>query len=99
QPPPAVDSPVDLVVIIPAHDEEQLIGTAVRSVLASVYELGDLQVVVVADNCTDGTAGLAERAGATALRHSAPGGKGAAIEFALAHLAAQTARPHAVAVI
>lgn len=51
-----------VVVLIPAHDEAAGIGATVRAVLAQTRP-ADL-VLVVADNCTDGTEELARAAGA-----------------------------------
>jgi cellulose synthase/poly-beta-1,6-N-acetylglucosamine synthase-like glycosyltransferase len=48
-------------VLIPAHNESQTIGYAVRSVLS---DASDVTVVVVADNCTDDTAAVATVNGA-----------------------------------
>lgn len=45
-------------VIIPAHDEEERIGTSLRSLLTGV-EPGALEVVVVCNGCTDATAAVA----------------------------------------
>lgn len=47
-------------IIIPAHNEQAVIGHAVRSVLAQ--EVDDLRLVLVLDRCTDGTRAEAERA-------------------------------------
>ncbi len=71
-------------VIVPAHDEADLIGRAVRSLLRMDWPTAALHVVVVADNCTDDTAALARAAGADVLeRHSATlRGKGYALELA-----------------
>jgi poly-beta-1,6-N-acetyl-D-glucosamine synthase len=51
-----------LIAVIPAHNEEATIGDTVRS-LARQSRPPD-QVVVVCDNCTDDTAGVAASAGA-----------------------------------
>jgi poly-beta-1,6-N-acetyl-D-glucosamine synthase len=51
-----------LVALIPAHDEQETIGKAIRH-LREQQSPPDL-VVVCADNCTDGTAGEARLAGA-----------------------------------
>jgi poly-beta-1,6-N-acetyl-D-glucosamine synthase len=51
-----------LVAVIPAHNEEATIGDTVRS-LARQSRPPD-QVIVVCDNCTDDTAGVAASAGA-----------------------------------
>jgi cellulose synthase/poly-beta-1,6-N-acetylglucosamine synthase-like glycosyltransferase len=51
-----------IVALIPAHNEEEQIGEAIRS----LHEQGSPPdvIVVCADNCTDGTAGAAMSAGA-----------------------------------
>lgn len=88
-----------LAVLIPAHDEEALIGATVDSVLASDYPPELLQVHVIADHCTDRTAEIATRHGAIVHEHSRPGGKGAALSYALDRLSAGEPRPDAVAVV
>ena len=50
--------------MIPAHDEEPVIATVVKSCLELDYPQSLFQVVVIADNCSDRTASLAGRAGA-----------------------------------
>lgn len=55
-------------VLVPAHDEEGLIGETVRSLLStSRYPQGLCTVFVIADNCTDRTAAIASAAGAEVL--------------------------------
>lgn len=51
--------------VIAAHNEEPVIGNLVRSILSQEYE-GDVACFVVADNCTDSTAKVAQEAGAVA---------------------------------
>ncbi|MFO0798965.1 MAG: glycosyltransferase [Gemmataceae bacterium] len=51
--------PPAIVVLIPAHDEEAMIGAALKSVAEQDYPA--VRVVVVADNCTDRTADVAAR--------------------------------------
>lgn len=51
-------------VLIPAHNEEVVIAGAVRSVASVAYPEALRHIVVVADNCTDGTATVARDAGA-----------------------------------
>jgi glycosyltransferase involved in cell wall biosynthesis len=67
----------DLAVIIPAHNEAGRVSETVAG--ASGLPGADL-VVVVDDGSRDGTAVLAERAGAIVVRHSRRRGKGAAME-------------------
>ena len=68
-----------LAIIVPAHNEEVLIGRCVRSILASRLQF--VEVLVVAHNCSDNTALEAERAGARALslNESSQSGKGCAL--------------------
>lgn len=68
-----------LAVIVPAHNEEALIGRCVRSILASRPQF--VKVFVVAHNCSDNTIVEAERAGAHALllNESSQSGKGCAL--------------------
>ncbi len=77
-----------MTVVVPAHDEEQHIAATVRALLG---ELGPAdRLLVVADNCQDRTAALAREAGAEVIErhHPTERGKGFAISFAVAHLAA-----------
>lgn len=53
-----------LLIVIPAHDEQDGINETVRSCLACDYPRELFDVLVIADNCTDGTAAVAARAGA-----------------------------------
>jgi glycosyltransferase involved in cell wall biosynthesis len=67
-----------LVALIPAYNEAACVGEVVRRTRPFVSE-----VVVVDDGSVDGTAAVAEQAGATVLRHEKNLGKGAAIATAL----------------
>ena len=88
---------LSVVVLVPAHDEEDGVGvtvTGVRSQLTS----GD-RVLVVADNCGDLTAERARAAGAEVLERSDPQhrGKGYALAYGFEHLKAD--RPDVVLVL
>ncbi len=74
------------VVLIPAHDEEQCLPAALRSIESELAE-GD-RVLVVAHNCTDKTAMVARALGASVLeaRDDGTRGKPAALEAGLRHL-------------
>lgn len=74
-----------LLFLVPAHNEELLIATCVRSLKSMQYPSDRYAVVVIADNCTDGTAHLAREAGAVALERDdrARPGKPRAIAWAL----------------
>jgi cellulose synthase/poly-beta-1,6-N-acetylglucosamine synthase-like glycosyltransferase len=69
-----------LTVLIPAHNEEALIGRAIQSVLQSA-DSAATKVLVVAHNCTDATAAKAKAAGASVLvlNDSTRSGKGYAL--------------------
>ena len=74
--------------VISARNEEVVIGDLVRSLKAQKYPRELLDVYVIADNCTDDTAGAAEAAGATVLRrfNKVQVGKGYALDFFFRHL-------------
>jgi cellulose synthase/poly-beta-1,6-N-acetylglucosamine synthase-like glycosyltransferase len=75
-----------LAVLIPAHNEEAGIADTIRSIRSQTRD-GD-RVLVVADNCSDGTAGRAREEGAEVLerRDLERRGKGFALSFGLRHL-------------
>src|SRR5579864_3604331 len=54
-------------VVVPAHDEEAGIGSTVESLLRVDYPRDLYRVIVVADNCADGTATNAKNAGALVI--------------------------------
>jgi 1,2-diacylglycerol 3-beta-glucosyltransferase len=74
-----------LLVLVPAHDEEQLIGACVRSLRAMERRHADAEIVVVADNCRDATAARARDGGARVLERADPArrGKPHAIQWVL----------------
>jgi hypothetical protein len=75
-------------VLVPARDEEASIGGTLSSLDALEHPRELVEVIVVADNCTDRTAAEAARAGATVWhRVGGEGGKGAALAWALGRLA------------
>lgn len=57
-----------LAVVIPAHNEENVIRESVLSIMDSNYPAKKFDVYVIADNCTDRTADLAKSAGAFVLK-------------------------------
>jgi glycosyltransferase involved in cell wall biosynthesis len=67
----------DVAVIIPARNEADRIDATVRA--AATLPGVDL-VLVVDDGSTDKTRSIAERAGASVVRHARPRGKGGAME-------------------
>jgi GTP:adenosylcobinamide-phosphate guanylyltransferase len=72
-----------LAVVVPAHNEEKLIGTCVRSLLADRDT--PVEVFVVAHNCTDRTASIAAQSGARVLPLTGQGGKGLALDHGFRH--------------
>ena len=58
--------PAPISAVIPAYNAENFIQDAIESVLAQTLPVTEL--IVVADGCTDQTAEIAERLGATVLR-------------------------------
>lgn len=86
-----------LVVLVPAHDEEQCLPEALRSIAPELGE-GD-RVLVVAHNCSDRTAMIARARGAEVLevRDEGTGGKPDALKAGLRHLDADP--PEVVVVV
>lgn len=80
-----------ITVLIPAHDEEAGLPRTLRSVRSSDYPPELLGIVVIADNCTDGTAEIAADAGAEVLTRTDPDrrGKGFALAFGLERVQAE----------
>ena len=85
-------------VLIPAHDEELGIAATVRGLRPQLDPQDRL--VVIADNCSDGTAAAARAAGAEVIerRDTSKRGKGFAIVFAVDHLEASSP-PQAVIIV
>ena len=50
--------------IIPAHNEEAVIGNLIESLKSQTYDKDLYDIYVIADNCTDNTALIAKEAGA-----------------------------------
>lgn len=75
-----------LAVLVPAHDEGAGMVPTLSGIRAQLRE-GD-QMLVVADNCTDDTARVAQAAGAEVIARHDPvrRGKGYALQFGLDHL-------------
>ena len=90
-PPAPIEPRTRFVVVVPAHDEEAGIGATVRSLLEVAYPKELFRLLVVADNCQDGTVDAARAAGAEVLvRTSADKrGKGFALELAYQTVLAQ----------
>jgi cellulose synthase/poly-beta-1,6-N-acetylglucosamine synthase-like glycosyltransferase len=79
------EPPPKIAVVIPAHNEEAGIAATIASVRRCRYPAAAYEIMVIADNCTDRTAAVAQAAGATVwVRHdSARRGKGQALDWFL----------------
>lgn len=82
-----------LAVVVPAHDEAAGIARCVASLRRAAAPLPEVEIVVVADNCSDDTAAVARAAGARVLERCdlAHRGKGYALRFAFEALLAEGA--------
>lgn len=76
-----------IAVVVPAHDEERGIAATLRTILPGIAP--EDRLLVIADNCTDGTAAVARSEGADVAERRDPErhGKGYALTFALDILA------------
>ena len=77
------------VIVVPAHDEEAIIGNTLAALKSATG--GAAQILVVADNCSDATATEARRAWVDVIERTDPErrGKGFALDFARGHLAVE----------
>lgn len=100
-PAPSQAPPLDLAVIVPAHDEEPGIGATLDSLAACEYPAAHRRTIVIADNCTDGTAARARKHGVEVWERTDPGnrGKGHALAWALERLFAEAQPPDAVVMV
>jgi len=94
-------SPLALVVIVPAHNEELVLAGTLDSLNQQDYPTNYYEVVVVADNCTDATAALAGSHGATVLErtHAQERGKGYALNHAVTHLLSRPSPPEGFVIV
>jgi N-acetylglucosaminyldiphosphoundecaprenol N-acetyl-beta-D-mannosaminyltransferase len=90
-----------LAVIVPAHNEERLIGRCVKSLAEQSYPQGLYRVIVVADNCSDSTESAAVLAGAEVMVRVEPDarGKGRALRWAMDQILAGSNPPGAMVVV
>jgi len=72
-------------IVVPAHNEVLLIGELIASIRESDYPPGKLDIIVVADNCTDATAARVRQLGEIAISRTDPEnpGKGQALDWIL----------------
>jgi cellulose synthase/poly-beta-1,6-N-acetylglucosamine synthase-like glycosyltransferase len=76
----------NVAILIPAHNEEAGIAATLRSIAPQLEQRDRL--IVVADNCTDGTAAVAAAHGAEVVSRTnlEKRGKGFALDFGIQHL-------------
>lgn len=65
--------PQRMAILIPAHDEEKVIGPLIESLKAQAYPSHFMTCFVVADNCRDATAEVARAHGAEVFERNVPG--------------------------
>ena len=74
-------------IVVPAHDEEVVVGHLVDSLTGQTYPRELFGVFVIADGCTDQTAQIARGRGAAVLvREGVPSGKGGTLGWAFARI-------------
>jgi 1,2-diacylglycerol 3-beta-glucosyltransferase len=59
-----------LLFLVPAHNEELMLGGCLRALLNMDYPAARRRIVVIADNCVDGTARVARQEGAETLERA-----------------------------
>ena len=76
-------------VVIAARNESMVIGNLLRSIKNQTYPAELIDIFVVADNCTDNTAEIAQQEGAVVYQrvNRQQVGKGYALDFAFHHIA------------
>jgi hypothetical protein len=88
-------------VLVPAHDEQAGISETIAGLEAQDHPRHLLDIIVIADNCSDQTAPLAATAGAVVWERNAPDvpGKGQALAWALDRLWRERPETDAVAIV
>lgn len=96
---PNAGEPRSLAILVPAHNEELMIGRTIESLLAAAHD--GTEVIVIADNCDDGTPEIARALGATVLERQDLQfrGKNYALDFAIRLLGMRVDQPQVVAVV
>src|SRR5690554_2072221 len=75
-------------IVIPAHNEEKVIVSMVKSLRKQKYPADHYDIFVICDNCTDNTSYEAKKTGADVLirRNNKKRGKGYALEWAFTRI-------------
>jgi cellulose synthase/poly-beta-1,6-N-acetylglucosamine synthase-like glycosyltransferase len=85
EPAPADNTETNFLVLVSAHNEEAVIGATVANLSTLDYPAAKRSVIVLADDCSDGTEAAARAGGAVVINKPGPArGKGRVIEWALA---------------
>ena len=86
--------------IIPAHNEEQVVGNLIESLKNQNYNKELYDIYVIADNCTDKTASIARKSGATVYERydEANKTKGAALDWFLQQKIKENAQYDAICI-
>jgi cellulose synthase/poly-beta-1,6-N-acetylglucosamine synthase-like glycosyltransferase len=89
------------IVVVPAHNEEAVLGRTLESLYAVDYPASLREVIVIADNCTDSTKAIAEKYGATVFERfdTAQIGKGYALRWAFDRILASRKKINAIFVL
>jgi hypothetical protein len=90
-----------IAVLVPAHDEESIIGAMIDSAVAQRSPRSSFEVHVVADNCSDATARVAREHGAHVHERVDPTapGKGPALGWAVERILAEESPPDAFVIV
>ena len=93
--------PLRFAIVVPAHNEELVLDATLTSLLHLDYPADLMEIVVIADNCIDNTARIAEERGATVWEREnlSERGKGYALQWAFAKLLTRATPPDAFVVV
>ena len=96
---PVPDSPPRLTVLIPAHNEQDVIGGIIEDVTGQLNS-GD-RIIVIADNCQDDTVAVAKSYKAEVIERTdlTNRGKSYALQHALDQLALESQHPDVVIIV
>jgi len=78
-----IENNMKLIILIPALNEEAVIGSVIKRMPADLYRIDSIQVLVVDDGSKDNTAQVAREAGALVISHNYNRGVGAAFRTGL----------------
>lgn len=87
------------IALVPAHNEENVIGETVKGLFRIWIGEVPLRVIVIADNCSDGTTRVAGLAGAEVWERTGQPGKQHALRWAFERLSGEEDRNIVVTVI